>query len=211
MKRLLLLCALSFLGFSAISYSQIQKGNVMLGSDIGSGLVNTGSNSLFGLNFGLNEGAGYNLGISPKGGYFVQDNFLIGGVVNLGFTRSAKVDGEAAETFQYGIQALTRYYLSPGEQGVDNLLKHGRFFGEANAGIAGVNVNEGSTTNGFAFGFGPGYSYFVTETVALEATFKYNGLVGGGNTTYQHSLGLNLGIQVFLPFSRTKNMEDDDI
>jgi len=210
MKRVLLLCVLSFLGFSSLSYGQIQEGNVMLGSDIGSGLVNTGSSSLVGLNFGLNKGAGYNLGISPKVGYFIKDNFLIGGVVNLGFTRSAEIDGEAAETFQYGIQALTRYYLSPGERGIDNFLKHGRFFAEANAGIAGVNVNEGATTNGFAFGVGPGYSYFVTESIALETTLKYNGLVGGGNTTYQHSLGLNFGIQIFLPASKPKNIQEED-
>ena len=211
MKRLLLLSTCFLLVFSIETNAQLQKGNVMIGSDIGSGLVNTGSNSLLGLNFGLNDGAGYNLGISPKGGYFVRDNFLIGGVINLGFTKSAETNGEAAETFQYGIQALSRYYLSPGEQGVDNLLKHGRFFGEVNAGIAGVNVNGGSSTNGFAFGFGPGYSYFVTETVALEAILKYNALVGAGNTNYQHSLGLNFGIQIFLPFSKTRNMEDDNI
>ena len=211
MKRILLLCALSFLGFSSLSYAQIEQGTLMLGSDIGSGLVNTGSNSLFGLNFGLNKGAGYNLGISPKAGYFIRDNVLIGAVVNLGFTRSAEIDGEAAETFQYGIQALTRYYLSPGERGIDNFLKHGRFFAEANAGIAGVNVNEGATTNGFAFGVGPGYSYFVTESIALEGTFKYNGLVGGGNTTYQHSLGLNFGIQIFLPFAEPKNIQDENL
>ncbi|MUP46440.1 hypothetical protein E0K83_11900 [Gramella sp. BOM4] len=210
MKRLLQ-CSICFmLIFSFGTYAQIQKGNFMIGSDVGSGLVNAGSNSLLGINFGLNEGAGFNLGISPKGGYFVQDNLLIGGAINLGFTKSAETNGEAAETFQYGIQALTRYYLSPGEQGIDNLLKHGRFFAEANAGLAGVNVNDGATTNGFAFGVGPGYSYFVTETVALEALFKYNALVGAGNTNYQHSLGLNLGIQVFLPFSKTKNIEDED-
>jgi len=211
MKRLLLLSAIFVLGIIGSSNAQIQQGNVMLGSDIGSGLVNTGSSSLFGFNFGLNEGSGFNLGISPKAGYFIRDNFLLGGVVNLGFTKSAETNGEATETFQYGIQALSRYYLSPGERGVENFLRHGRFFAEANAGIAGININDGNTTNGFTFGFGPGYSYFVTESVALETSLKYNGLVGGGNTTYQHSLGLNLGIQIFLPFSKTENMKDDNI
>lgn len=205
MKKLILLSSLLFIGFTGITNAQIQKGNLMLGSDIGSGLVNNASSGLFGLNFGLNEGAGYNVGISPKVGYFIEDNFLLGAVVNLGFTKSAKNRGTSTQSTLYGIQALSRYYVSPGEEGIDNFLKHGRFFMEANAGIAGVNVKDGPTTNGFAFGVGPGYSYFVTPNVALETTLKYNGLVGGGNTTYQHAIGLNFGVQVFLPKSEAKN------
>lgn len=211
MKKLLFFSTVLFLGFTGISNAQIQEGNLMLGSDIGSGIVNTGSNGLFGFNFGLNDGAGFNVGISPKIGYFVRDNFLLGGVVNLGFTKSPENNGVSTKTTTYGVQALSRYYLSPGERGVDNLLKHGRFFIEANAGIAGVNIKDGPTTNGFAFGVGPGYSYFLTESVALEASAKYNGLVGGGNTTYQHSLGLNFGVQIFLPASKTDNMRDENM
>ncbi|SHG52634.1 hypothetical protein SAMN05444483_1158 [Salegentibacter echinorum] len=211
MKKLLFFSTVLFLGFTGISNAQIQEGNLMLGSDIGSGIVNTGSNGLFGFNFGLNDGAGFNVGISPKIGYFVSDNFLLGGVVNLGFTKSPENNGVSTKTTTYGVQALSRYYLSPGERGVDNLLKHGRFFMEANAGIAGVNIKDGPTTNGFAFGVGPGYSYFLTESVALEASAKYNGLVGGGNTTYQHSLGLNFGVQIFLPASKTDNMRDENM
>lgn len=209
MKKILLLSTLFIMGFTGIANAQIEQGNLMLGSDIGSGLVSNTSNGLFGLNFGLNEGAGYNLGISPKVGYFVKDNFLLGAVVNLGFAKSAKNRGISTQTTTYGVQALTRYYLSPGEKGVDNLLKEGRFFMEATAGIAGVNVKNGATTNGFAFGVGPGYSYFVSNTVALETSLKYNGLVGGGNTTYQHALGLNFGVQVFLPSSTVKKRIND--
>ncbi len=67
----------------------------------------------------------------------------------------------------------------------------------------------GATTNGFAFGVGPGYSYFITNNVALETNLKYNGLVGGGNTTYQNALGLNFGVQVFIPSSRAKELRDN--
>lgn len=184
--------------------AQIKEGNLMLGSDIGSGLVSNASRGLFGLNFGLNEGAGYNVGISPKVGYFIKDNFMLGAVVNLGFSKSPESRGISTQTTSYGVQALSRYYLRPGEEGVNNYLQKGRFFVEANAGVAGVNVKHGPTTNGFAFGVGPGYSYFVSDTVALESTLKYNGLVGGGNTTYQNAIGLNFGVQVFLPSSTAK-------
>lgn len=195
-------------GAVGISNAQLSQGDIMLGSDLGSGLVSTTNNGLFGLNFGLNDGAGYNLGLSPKVGYFVVDNFLIGVSTNLGFTKSAEVAGESVNTTVYGIQALSRYYLFPGVVGVDNLLKRGRFFVEANGGISGVNVKDGSSTNGIALGFGPGYSYFITDYVALETTLKYNGLAGGGDVNYLNSIGLNIGIQIFLPSSQAENIID---
>lgn len=204
-KNAMLLTVAMFLGVIGISNAQLSKGDYMLGADLGSGLTSTQSSGLFGFNFGLNEGAGYNIGLAPKVGYFVDDNFLLGAIVNLGFTKSPEVSGESAKTTVYGIQAFSRYYLAPGEAGVDNLLKKGRFFIEANAGFSGVNVQDGPTTNGFSLGFGPGYAYFITDNVALETSVKYNGLVGGGNTTYQHSLGLNLGLQIHLPSSQAKN------
>ncbi len=209
MKKVILLSALLILGFTGISNAQTEKGNLMLGTDLGSGLTSNTSSSLFGFNFGLNEGAGFNLGLSPKVGYFLKDDFMLGAVVNFGFTKSPEYNGFSTRTTTYGIQALSRYYLSPGEKGIDNFLKHGRFFAEGNAGIAGVNVKDGPTTNGFTFGVGPGYSYFLTKNVALETSLKYNGLVGGGNTTYQHSLGLNFGVQVFLPSSDVKRRLDN--
>lgn len=210
-RSALLLTFAILLGVVGISNAQLSKGDFMLGSDLGSGLITTANNGLFGLNFGLNDGAGYNVGLSPKLGYFVADNFLIGAVVNLGFTKSPEVNGQSAKSTVYGVQALSRYYLFPGQVGVDNLLKRGRFFVEANGGISGVNVKDGPTTNGFALGFGPGYSYFITDNVALETTLKYNGLVGGGDTTYQNSLGLNIGVQIFLPASQAENIIDREI
>ncbi|MGF7232489.1 hypothetical protein [Arachidicoccus sp.] len=212
MKKILCLLGVAAFVTIGVANAQIEKGNLMVGSDLGSSLASpsgSATNSgLFGMNFGLNKGDGFNIGINPKIGYFVKDNVMIGGVVNLGFSKAPNYNG-AAKTTSYGIQALGRYYLNPGEQGVNNLLKHGRFFGEVNAGFAGFNTTGGNTTNGFAFGFGPGYSYFITPNVALEGLLKYNGLVGGGNTTYRHAIGLSLGIQVFLPSAKVKSIVND--
>ncbi len=206
MRTALWLTVAMIFGVAGISNAQLSEGDFMLGADTGSGLVGSSNDGLFGLNFGLNDGAGYNVGLSPKIGYFIADNFLIGVSTNLGFTKSPEnALGESTNTTVYGIQALSRYYLFPGVVGVDNLLKRGRFFVEANGGISGVN-GDGPSTNGFALGFGPGYSYFITDNVALETTLKYNGLAGGGDTSYQNSLGLTIGIQVFLPASQAENI-----
>lgn len=208
MKKILFLTSFFIFGVTGISNAQFQEGTVMLGADLGSGLATSTSGGLLGLNFGLNEGAGFNLGISPKVGYFISDNFLIGGIVNLGFSNSPDNSGESTKTTVYGVQGLSRFYMRPDEADID-IVDSGWFFVEANAGIAGVNVQDGPTTNGFAFGFGPGYSYFLNSNIALEATAKYNGLVGGGNTTYQHSLGVNVGVQVFLPASEAEDAVEE--
>lgn len=197
MKKILLLASFWLLGFTGISHAQLEQGNFMLGTDIGSGLVNPASSGLFSMNFGLNEGAGYDLGLSPKAGYFFTDNFLLGAVINLGFTKSAEQDGQSTKSTVYGIQALSRFYINPEEANVQNLINNGRFFIELNAGLSGVNVKDGATTNGFGFGFGPGYAYFPTSNFAFEGSLKYNGLTGAGNEDHQHSLGVNLGIMVY--------------
>lgn len=204
MSVLALLC----MGLGTMN-AQAEKGDFMLGADIGNGIVSKGSNGIFGFNIGLNEGAGFNVGISPKAGYFVTDNILVGGAVNLGFIKSPETNGQAAETTIYGIQGVLRYYLRSSQYEVEDLPKRGLFFMESNAGIAGFNVSGGNSTNGFAFGAGPGYALFVTDNVALELTGKYNGLVGGGNTTYQHALSLVLGVQMYLGKERAKSAIDN--
>ena len=116
---------------------------------------------------------------------------------------------ESINTFVYGLQALGRFYVLPSRVDLADEVPTGQFFVETHAGIAGINVEDGPTTNGFAFGFGPGYSLFLNDSVALEGSVKYNGLAGGGNTTYQHSLGINIGVQVFLPFSQAEEKVEE--
>ena len=209
MKKILFLASVLILGYSNVSHAQLQEGNIMLGADLGSGINTSGTNGLFGFNLGLNEDAGYNIGISPKVGYFLSDNFVLGAVVNLGYTNSAGDDAGTANTTVYGVQGLGRFYLSPSDVDLGDEVPTGSFFVETQAGIAGIAVEDGPTTNGFAFGFGPGYSLFLNRSVALETSVKYNGLVGGGNTNYQHSLGINFGVQVFLPFSEAENTVEE--
>lgn len=200
MKKILTLSLLLMMGFISSSHAQLEEGSFMLGADLGSGLSSPTTNGLFGFNLGLNDGAGFDVGLSPKAGYFINDNLLLGGIVNLGYTKSPEVTGgESVHTFIYGVQGLSRFYLRPSDVELNDVVNTGRFFLETNAGVAGVNIKDGATTNGFTFGFGPGYSYFLNSNVALEASAKYSGLAGGGNTEYQNSLGIHLGIQVFIP------------
>ena len=174
--------AVALLGMTA--NAQLQKGNWMVGGELAAA------------GFGLNTGGGYNFQITPQAAYFVQNNWAVGPYVRLGFSGAQS----APTTFTYGVGALSRYYLSPGEQGVDNLLKHGRFFLEGNAGIGGTTTSMGgATAHGLDLGVGPGYTYFITQNIGLDASVKLNGNLGFGNRGTTSSIDFRLGFNIFLP------------
>ncbi|MBE4947376.1 outer membrane beta-barrel protein [Chryseobacterium culicis] len=194
MKKLILTGILAVAGLTATANAQIQKGNWMVGGN------------LAGANFGLNKGGGYDFNIQPKGAYFIEDNIALGGYVDLGF-KGAK---DAPTTFTYNVGALGRYYLNPGEQGVDNLLHHGRWFFEGNLGVGGTSISKGgSSSNGLNFGFGPGYSYFITPNIGLEGLVKYDANAGFGSGGYTNKITFGLGFQIYLPTSKGKQIIND--
>lgn len=182
MKKLLMTGAVALMAMTA--NAQLQKGNYMVGGEIAAA------------NFGLNEGAGYNFQITPQAAFFVQDNWAVGPYVKLGFSGAKG----SPTTFGYGVGALSRYYFSPGEQGIDNLLKHGRFFVEGNAGIGGTTISDGgASANGLDLGIGPGYTYFITQNIGLDASVKLNGNLGFGNRGTTSAIDFRLGLNIFLP------------
>jgi hypothetical protein len=190
MKKFTLLCAVILFGISA--HAQIQQGNVMVGGNFAN------------INLGLNNPHVFSLDITPKAAWFLVDNFALGGYVNLGI-QTAK---GSSTTTNYGVGALARYYT-----GTDvEVLRHGRFFGEATVGIGGVNVsNGGGNTNGLNLGIGPGFAYFVTPNIGLETLLKYNGLAGFGSQSYQSNLNLQFGFQIYLPGSSTASKVKRDL
>jgi hypothetical protein len=194
MKKLILSGILAVAGLATTMNAQIQKGNWLVGS------------SLISSNFGLNTGGGYNIAIQPKGAYFIEDNVALGGYVDLGFN---KVTNGSPTEFTYGVGALGRYFLSPGEKGVDNLLNHGRWFFEGNVGIGGRSVENGDSTTGLDFGVGPGYSYFITPNIGLEGLVKYRGRAGFGNEGLNSNITFNVGFSIYIPTSKARQVAND--
>ncbi|MDR6160059.1 MULTISPECIES: hypothetical protein [Chryseobacterium] len=194
MKKLILSGILAVAGLATTMNAQIQKGNWLVGS------------SLISSNFGLNTGGGYNIAIQPKGAYFIEDNVALGGYVDLGFN---KVTNGSPTEFTYGVGALGRYFLSPGEKGVDNLLNHGRWFLEGNVGIGGRSVENADSTTGLDFGVGPGYSYFITPNIGLEGLVKYRGRAGFGSEGLNSNITFNVGFSIYIPTSKAKQVAND--
>ncbi|MGS0749049.1 hypothetical protein [Halpernia sp. GG3] len=171
--------------------AQIQQGDYMIGGN----MVAT--------NLGLNKGTGFNLAITPQIAYFVKDNWSVGGYTNLGFNGAKGLP----TTFKYALGALSRYYLSADEKGVDNLLKQGRFFMEGNIGIGGSTISQGgASANGLDLGIGPGYTYFITKDIGLDAIVKYSGNLGFGNQGTISNIGFRLGLNIF--FATRKGLDN---
>jgi hypothetical protein len=170
--------------------AQIRQGNIMVGADIANA------------NLSLDKGGNFSFRIDPKIAWFLRDNVAIGGYFIVGLS-TAK---DAGTNVDYGIGALARYYLGDPNS---PLVRHSRFFFEGNVGIEGNNPAVGDNTNGLGLGIGPGWTYFVTPNIGLEALFKYNGIVGFGSKPTSNNLGLAIGLQIYLPASRVEAVGND--
>lgn len=178
MRKLFLtlsIVCLTVLGASA----QLQKGSTLVGGGIGE------------MKFGLGKGSSFEMSLVPRVGYFIQDNVAIGAKVGLGFQKAGDVS-----SYNYSLNGFGRYYFGPKE--FDTLLKQGRWFAEAGLGVSGI--KNGSA--GFNLNFGPGYSYFLSDNVAVEGLVLVDTKLGKGSTT---GLIFNLGFQIYFPYSKYKN------
>ncbi len=192
MKKSTFLTLLAIVVIGSTARAQIQQGNVLVGADFAN------------LSFGLNSPNVFNVNLSPKAAWFIKDNVALGGYANFGL-QTAK---NTSTITTYGIGPMGRWYTGDDV----SILKHGRFFGEATAGIGGTDVSDGGgNTNGFNFSFGPGFAYFVTPNIGLETLLKYNGLLGFGSQAYQSTLILNFGLQIYLPGKSTAAKVKGDI
>jgi hypothetical protein len=176
MKKLVGILIVAFTFCATKSDAQIQRGNVLVGGDLAS--LKFASGGVFAIN------------IDPKAAFFLKDNFALGAYVNFGLN-TAK---DQSTTTTYGVGPLARYYINDPKT---NVLKHGRLFFEANVGIEGNNTAHVST-NGLGLGIGPGYAYFITPNVGLEALLKYNGIAGFGSQPYSSTVNLGFGFQIYL-------------
>ncbi|GGK87340.1 hypothetical protein GCM10011405_38870 [Rufibacter glacialis] len=161
-----------------VASTAIQKGNWVVGADIGS----------IGHNF---KSETFTLDIRPRAGFFISDNAAVGTQVQLGLQLY-----NGGEVFSYGLTPFVRYYFPEGAAPTH------RWFGEALVGFAGSNLkdNEGDSFFSSVYGVRAGYAHFVATNVSLEGTLNLtrshaNIDVGSGTT----GLSLGLAFQIYLP------------
>ena len=163
-----------------------------------------GNISNLGLNFQKGNTA-FNLNITPRVAWFIQDDFALGAEALIGL-QTAK----GFTTVTYGIGPIARYYLK--DRAVSSIRKT-RWFVDGNLGIYGSNTKvtgrDGTSTNGLGIGLGPGLAYFLNENIALEALAKYNITAGFGNATSNNAVSFGLGFQIHLPKAKLRAISND--
>ena len=190
-KKLMCACGIMvFLVTVTKVNAQIQRGNLLLGADIGN------------VDLSLDKGGNFAFRIDPKLAWFVRDNVALGAYFLVGLSTAKN----AGTSVNYGLGALGRYYIN---DKTVNLVQHSRFFFEGTVGIEGDNPAVGDNTNGLGLGIGPGWTYFITPNIGLEALLKYNGIVGFGSAPTSNNLNLSVGFQIYLPSSRAKAIRND--
>ena len=164
----------SLLAAQLLSAQLTSSGNFVVGSSFG--FSSATSNIIQESVGGTDEGEGpssIQLSISPKIGYFVQDELAVG--IGLDYTfsevREPNEDRRTDSDLLFG--PFARYYLPVGED-VAVFLEANFGFGNAtdNLNIGGETRNI--STNIFATGFGPGLTVFSNESLGVSAIFKYN-------------------------------------
>lgn len=177
MKKYSLALTMSLVGLLATNpvSAQLQQGNAYFGA----------SSSLAGISFGLGSTNDFHLQITPKIGYFIENNLMVGGLVDLDYTKVKGIDG----IFNYKINAFGRYYIPKGQ--IYNPVNDARFFFEVQAGIGGK-----PDVFGFNLAAGVGVAYFITNSIALETSAMVHSMFGAGSNT---GLGINVGFAFHLP------------
>lgn len=110
--------------------------------------------------------------IAPRVGYFVTNNIAVGGQLGYVSGTDTEVDGMGGtfdvDTNVFTVGAFGRYYFTP--------ARNFSFFGHlgfdyATAKTETEGVDGEVKADGFQIALAPGISYFVSEHIALEATF----------------------------------------
>lgn len=172
------------------TYGQLQKGNLLLGGNIGN--INFGSS--------INPDESFSMSFSPKVGYFIVDNLAIG-LAHPWYASWGSEMNSSSNAFS----VFGRYYFNDAKTIV---LNKARFFVELETGF-GTNRTKYKPVPSYVvknsygiFDVEAGFAYFLTSNVALEAALKLE------NTFYATSsntaLGIRLGFQIHLPTARMK-------
>lgn len=172
MKTLFISLTVSIILFAIFpSLAQTEKGTMLLGGNS---------------NFRIHDD-GFNAYINPNIGFFVVDNFALGGSLPLYYSGY-----EHGSNTNIGFAPFARYYFGEGSTRLFALASLGYRHGwyRYNNGFAEDKDSEGSVMGSA----GIGLVYFLTNQIGAEAILAYN--ANGGN------INLGFGFQIFLPSSK---------
>jgi hypothetical protein len=166
MKKLVfLLLVVAALDASA----QTDKGNIMVGGQLGLSTNKDGSDFRF----------------NPQFGVFVANNFALGGEMSFDFSKSGTIRNN-----EFGIGPFARYYFGKG-QTKPFLITSADYV------LVETKVNNAeSTSSGWNMLFGAGFAAFLNRQIAVEGIAGYR-YANYSNTEGSGGLNISLGFQLY--------------
>ena len=191
MKKTTFMCL--FLAMTCLLFPQNKKGNLIIGTDVGSaGLYIGNSESGYSSSKDINKSdyTSYGISVYPTIGYYIKDNLVVGTYFELGFNgnkynNSTTADSSTSESkssyVYFSLGPFARFYL-----GQDN--GKGRLFVHVSAGI----------------GFYPLYSYTYTPSSGSGYKEKYDKYFpwnAGLKIGYEHYFNPVIGLELYFGYT----------
>lgn len=155
MKKVTLILFAAFLTLSL--HAQTSSGNMMVG----------GSLRLFSNSYPDSDNDNSSATFSPSFGYFIMDNFSVGGILSFS---SSKSDNGPTDTksSSFDIGPFARYYKFTSNEKFAFFAQAGLTFGarKTNAGAGDVKSSQ------VTFNISPGFEYFFTEHWGIDLSIQ---------------------------------------
>ena len=194
MKRIFLVLAICFTGLTSLK-AQLAKGNLFVGSTIGSTAYNWGTNTyLYSAgNTQKLDSKQFAIDLTPSLGVFVTNHLVFGGSLDVGYSHNksdvTNTDGSVVPTqttinnSTYSIGPFLRYYFYNSTPSKTLLYVEGRAtVGSGSGSTNELDSNTGNTTytatdnNVFLFTAAGslGVTHFITKNIGLDVALGYS-------------------------------------
>ncbi len=215
MKKLLL--SVLVVVMSVVAFSQVKKGDKLVGVSFGSiSYTNSDSKTSYSNTPTVynSDGNSFSISVNPNVAWFVQDNLAIGGGVSISFytskSNSSNTSSSTTSESKYNqpsfyIGPLARYYFGGSPKGMP--------FGQINVqyGISG-GKSESKTSTGSSSetttkpkgdwnaGIAFGYEHFATPNIGIYGSIGFN--YGKSKTLYEYRPSTGTGYDYTSEYSR---------
>jgi hypothetical protein len=168
-----------FLLVVSVLRAQTDKGSIMAGGH---------------LSLNTNKG-GSSFRFNPQLGFFIADNLVIGGDINMDFSKAGTV-----KTSEFGIGPFGRYYF--GKKQTKPFLVSSANYITVSSKSNSVDINS----TGWSFLFGAGFAAFLNRNIAVEGITGYR-YANYSNTEGAGGFNLSLGFQLYFARDVVKDIK----
>jgi hypothetical protein len=224
MKKISIISVLLF--SSVLTFSQVQKGSMLVGTSIGSIGYNSSDSKTSYSNTTTtydSKGTSASINVGPSVAWFIQDNLALGGEISLSFYSSSSKSSNSVSTAtskytstqpSFYIGPMARYYFGGSDKGkpfAELDLAYQFYGGKSKSSSSSGSSSETLTKpkGDYRVGIAFGYEHFITQNVGIFATigvsyykdktdYEYTPSTGTGYTYTSDYSGFNIPVSLGL-------------